>query len=122
MGGGTVSIDPYELAKDTKPVVRNSPHRTQAKIEPVRVDVATEEQIENLQYEMFELKMRMNACIVAMNMHNNYLHDFRSRFNSMLRHRWYRFIIWVWPFGLPEYQKHKTIPVFIVRDRKPRMR
>ncbi len=120
-----MTLDPVDhaaLARDSKPIPRNSPHRTQARVEPVRIDVATEEQLDNLRYEMFEVKMRLNEVIVALNMHNAYLNDFRSRFSSLLAHRWYRFIIWVWPFGLPEYKRHKLIPVFIVRDRKPRMR
>lgn len=117
-----MTIDPHALARDSKPVMRNSSRVTQPKPEPVRIDVATEEQIADLKYEVAEMKLRMNECIVAMNMHNSYLADFRARFNKLLGYRWYRFIMWLWPFGLPVYDKHKTIPVFIVRDRKPRMR
>lgn len=117
MGGLPMSVDPLEeMARDSKPVRRSSVPQ------PARIDVATLAQIDDLNYEIMILQQRMNELIVATNMHNRYMDDFRSRFNNMLKHRWYRFIMWVWPFGLPEYHKYELIPVFIYRDRKPRMR
>lgn len=112
-----MSVDPLEeLSRDSKPVRRASVPK------PARIDVATLEQVDELKYEIMVLQKRMNEIIVATNMHNNYLADFRARFGALLKHPWYRFLMWVWPFGLPVYRKHPLIPVFIYRDRKPRMR
>ncbi len=80
------------------------------------------DEIEELHAEIELLKDTMSELITEHNLMTGYIERFRNAHNSVLRMRWYRFVMWLRPFPLPMYERRVIVNRFRKRDRRPVLR
>jgi hypothetical protein len=77
---------------------------------------------EELRAEIELLKDTLSELITEHNLMTGYIQRFRDAHNSVLRMRWYRFVMWLRPFPLPMYERRIIVNRFRKRDRRPVLR
>jgi hypothetical protein len=77
---------------------------------------------EELRAEIELLKDTLSELITEHNLMTGYIQRFRDAHNSVLRMRWYRFVMWLRPFPLPMYERRVIVNRFRKRDRRPVLR
>lgn len=117
-GDGPMTIDANRQAQQSR----------RAKPAPT-INVATQEELEQLrtlidelQFRILTLEVANNAEIKEINHINAWLNDFRGRYHVLFNLPWYRLWMWARPsMGLPHYPQREKLRGIRIRDTKPRL-